>query len=113
MVIFTGVGKSGLIGQKICQTLVSTGTKAVFLSPQVGGQADSRIAAVALRRQPCRQQLGMGLEQAGGGLVREVQLPRRRGWARPAEGWGGCRLGAGGGTGQDNASVCCKEDRLC
>jgi D-arabinose 5-phosphate isomerase GutQ len=36
VVIFTGVGKSGLIGQKICQTLVSTGTKAVFLSPQVG-----------------------------------------------------------------------------
>ncbi|PSC71870.1 putative arabinose 5-phosphate isomerase [Micractinium conductrix] len=34
VVIFTGVGKSGLIGQKICQTLVSTGTKAVFLSPQ-------------------------------------------------------------------------------
>lgn len=36
VVIFTGVGKSGLIAQKICQTLVSTGTKAVFLSPQVG-----------------------------------------------------------------------------
>ena len=35
VVIFTGVGKSGLIAQKICQTLVSTGTKAVFLSPQV------------------------------------------------------------------------------
>ncbi|PRW39284.1 putative arabinose 5-phosphate isomerase [Chlorella sorokiniana] len=34
VVIFTGVGKSGLISQKICQTLVSTGTKAVFLSPQ-------------------------------------------------------------------------------
>lgn len=34
VVIFTGVGKSGLIAQKICQTLVSTGTKAVFLSPQ-------------------------------------------------------------------------------
>lgn len=34
VVIFTGVGKSGLIAQKICQTLVSTGTKAMFLSPQ-------------------------------------------------------------------------------
>ena len=30
---FTGVGKSGFIAQKITQTLVSTGTKAVFLSP--------------------------------------------------------------------------------
>ena len=34
VVLFTGVGKSGFIAQKICQTLVSTGTKAVFLSPQ-------------------------------------------------------------------------------
>lgn len=32
-IIFTGVGKSGFIAQKITQTLVSTGTKAVFLSP--------------------------------------------------------------------------------
>uniref|UniRef100_A0A061SPM1 Arabinose-5-phosphate isomerase n=1 Tax=Tetraselmis sp. GSL018 TaxID=582737 RepID=A0A061SPM1_9CHLO len=30
---FSGVGKSGFIAQKITQTLVSTGTKAVFLSP--------------------------------------------------------------------------------
>lgn len=32
-VLFTGVGKSGFIAQKITQTLVSTGTKAVFLHP--------------------------------------------------------------------------------
>jgi arabinose-5-phosphate isomerase len=31
--LFTGVGKSGFIAQKISQTLVSTGTKAVFLNP--------------------------------------------------------------------------------
>lgn len=31
--IFTGVGKSGVIAQKISQTLLSTGTKAIFLSP--------------------------------------------------------------------------------
>ena len=31
--LFTGIGKSGFIAQKVCQTLVSTGTKAVFLSP--------------------------------------------------------------------------------
>lgn len=31
--IFTGVGKSGLIAQKIAVTMVSTGTKAFYLSP--------------------------------------------------------------------------------
>ncbi|CAK0737489.1 hypothetical protein CVIRNUC_000921 [Coccomyxa viridis] len=31
--LFTGIGKSGFIAQKVCQTLVSTGTKAVYLSP--------------------------------------------------------------------------------
>ena len=33
VVFFTGVGKSGFISQKISQTLVSTGTKSVFLNP--------------------------------------------------------------------------------
>ena len=32
-ILFTGVGKSGFIAQKVSQTLVSTGTKAVFLNP--------------------------------------------------------------------------------
>lgn len=32
-VFFSGVGKSGFISQKISMTLVSTGTKSVFLSP--------------------------------------------------------------------------------
>ena len=32
-IVCTGVGKSGFIAQKICQTLVSTGTKALYLSP--------------------------------------------------------------------------------
>lgn len=32
-VIVSGIGKSGLIGQKIVATLVSTGTRAVFLHP--------------------------------------------------------------------------------
>ena len=31
-ILFTGVGKSGFIAQKIAQTLVSTGTKAFFLN---------------------------------------------------------------------------------
>ena len=33
VVFFSGVGKSGFIAQKISMTLVSTGTKAVFLNP--------------------------------------------------------------------------------
>ncbi|NGX61750.1 MAG: Arabinose 5-phosphate isomerase KdsD [Chlamydiae bacterium] len=33
IVFLTGVGKSGFIGQKIAATLLSTGTKAAFLSP--------------------------------------------------------------------------------
>eukprot|EP00193_Tetraselmis_chui_P005426 CAMPEP_0177753874 /NCGR_PEP_ID=MMETSP0491_2-20121128/1702_1 /TAXON_ID=63592 /ORGANISM="Tetraselmis chuii, Strain PLY429" /LENGTH=373 /DNA_ID=CAMNT_0019269207 /DNA_START=93 /DNA_END=1213 /DNA_ORIENTATION=+ len=33
VICFTGVGKSGFIAQKITQTLVSTGTKAIYLSP--------------------------------------------------------------------------------
>mmetsp|Transcript_30013 Transcript_30013/g.76976 ORF Transcript_30013/g.76976 Transcript_30013/m.76976 type:complete len:345 (+) Transcript_30013:170-1204(+) len=33
VICFTGVGKSGFIAHKISQTLVATGTKAVFLSP--------------------------------------------------------------------------------
>jgi fructoselysine-6-P-deglycase FrlB-like protein len=32
-IFFTGVGKSGFIAQKISQILVSTGTRATFLSP--------------------------------------------------------------------------------
>lgn len=33
VILFSRVGKSGFIAQKICQTLVSTGTKSVFLFP--------------------------------------------------------------------------------
>lgn len=33
MIFFTGVGKSGFIAQKISQTFVSTGSKAVYLNP--------------------------------------------------------------------------------
>ena len=33
VIFFSGVGKSGFIAQKISMTLVSTGTKAVFLNP--------------------------------------------------------------------------------
>jgi arabinose-5-phosphate isomerase len=33
LIVFTGVGKSGIIGEKIATTLVSTGTKALHLSP--------------------------------------------------------------------------------
>lgn len=51
-ILFTGVGKSGFIAQKISQTLVSTGTKAVFLNPTdalhgdigIVGEADLLVA---------------------------------------------------------------------
>lgn len=33
LIIFTGVGKSGIIAEKIAMTMISTGTKALFLPP--------------------------------------------------------------------------------
>ncbi len=33
LIVFTGVGKSGLIAEKIAMTLISTGTKALYLPP--------------------------------------------------------------------------------
>ncbi len=42
-VIITGMGKSGLIGQKIAATLTSTGTPAYFLSPAEGTHGDIGI----------------------------------------------------------------------
>ncbi len=33
MIVFTGVGKSGIVAEKIAMTLVSTGTRALFLPP--------------------------------------------------------------------------------
>lgn len=43
-VIVTGMGKSGLIAQKIAATLVSTGTPAMFLHPAEGMHGDIGIA---------------------------------------------------------------------
>lgn len=39
-VVVTGIGKSGLIGQKIAATLASTGTPALFLHPAEGVHGD-------------------------------------------------------------------------
>ena len=47
VVLFTGVGKSGFIAQKISQTLVSTGTKAMFLSPTDALHGDIGIVGPA------------------------------------------------------------------
>ncbi len=44
-VILTGVGKSGLIAQKIAATLVSTGTPAIFLHAAEGMHGDIGIVA--------------------------------------------------------------------
>ncbi len=43
-VIVTGMGKSGLIAQKIASTMVSTGTPAMFLHPAEGMHGDIGIA---------------------------------------------------------------------
>ena len=39
-VVVTGMGKSGLICQKIAATMASTGTPAIFLHPAEGGHGD-------------------------------------------------------------------------
>ncbi len=39
-VVVTGMGKSGLIGQKIASTMASTGTPAFFLHPAEGIHGD-------------------------------------------------------------------------
>jgi arabinose-5-phosphate isomerase len=43
-VILTGIGKSGIVAQKIASTLVSTGTPAMFLHPSEGAHGDIGIA---------------------------------------------------------------------
>jgi len=52
-VVVTGVGKSGIIGQKIASTLASTGTPAFFLHPTEGvhgdlGMLDKKDVVVAI-----------------------------------------------------------------
>lgn len=44
MIIFTGVGKSGIIAEKLSKTMMSTGTRAVFLSAQEALHGDIGIA---------------------------------------------------------------------
>ena len=39
-VVFTGMGKSGLVCRKIAATFASTGTPALFLHPAEGGHGD-------------------------------------------------------------------------
>src|SRR2546426_654409 len=43
-VILTGMGKSGIIAQKVASTMVSTGTPATFLHPAEGAHGDIGIA---------------------------------------------------------------------
>jgi arabinose-5-phosphate isomerase len=42
-VVITGVGKSGLVGQKIASTLTSTGTPAYYMHPSEGAHGDLGI----------------------------------------------------------------------
>jgi len=48
-VVVSGLGKSGLVGQKIAATLCSTGTPAVF-SPSIGGRSWRLRGLLAWRR---------------------------------------------------------------
>lgn len=45
MVIFTGVGKSGIIAEKLSKTMISTGTKAIFLPPSNALHGDIGIVS--------------------------------------------------------------------
>ncbi|HRD55460.1 MAG TPA: KpsF/GutQ family sugar-phosphate isomerase [Parachlamydiaceae bacterium] len=45
ILFFTGIGKSGLIAKKIAQTMTSTGTKALYLSPLDALHGDIGIAS--------------------------------------------------------------------
>lgn len=77
-ILFTGIGKSGFIAQKVCQTLVSTGTKAVFLSPTDALHGDIGILS--------REDLLVLVSKSGATdeLLRLVPYARvRRGLAAP------------------------------
>ena len=102
-ILFTGIGKSGFIAQKVCQTLVSTGTKAVFLNPtdalhgDIGivtredlvvlvsksGATDERTARPANLAQ-ARTGSSTGPQMLGEHLVCTVRTTCRQ---RPATGW--------------------------
>jgi arabinose-5-phosphate isomerase len=45
VVFFTGIGKSGLVASKIAATMTSTGTKALFVSPQDALHGDIGIVS--------------------------------------------------------------------
>lgn len=45
VIFFSGIGKSGLVAEKIAQTFVSTGTKAMFLSPTNAMHGDIGIVS--------------------------------------------------------------------
>lgn len=45
MVIFSGVGKSGIIAEKLSKTLISTGSRSIYISPQEALHGDIGIAS--------------------------------------------------------------------
>ena len=50
MLIFTGVGKSGIIAEKLAMTMISTGTKALYLPPMKRLQNRDNIDGLLYRR---------------------------------------------------------------
>lgn len=45
MIIFSGVGKSGIIAEKLSKTMISTGSRSLYLSPQEALHGDIGIAS--------------------------------------------------------------------
>ena len=52
-VVFTGMGKSGIIAQKIVASLSSTGTPLIFIHPAEASHGDLGMITGELIRQNC------------------------------------------------------------
>lgn len=73
LIVFTGVGKSGIIAEKIATTLISTGTKALYLPPTNFLHGDIGIL--------CENDLFVMLSRSGGTeeLLNLIPFVKRRG----------------------------------
>lgn len=65
LIVFTGVGKSGIIAEKIAMTMISTGTKALYLPPinflhgDIGILSDSDLLILMSRSGETEELLGL------------------------------------------------------
>ncbi len=76
-ILFTGVGKSGFIAQKISQTLISTGTRAMYLNPMDALHGDLGMV--------CREDLIVLFSKSGNTeeLIRLVPFAKVRPGSHP------------------------------